>query len=137
MEDKTLEIRTENKMGTMPVRKLLVSMAWPAILSMTINALYNVVDSIFVAKISEDALTAVSLAFPMQSLMIAAATGMGVGINSLLSRSLGQKNFERANKAAVNGIFIEMLASVIFILLGLTVTRVFYEMQSGRGNITD
>ena len=127
----------ENKMGTMPVNRLLISMSLPMMASMLVQALYNVVDSVFVAKISEEALTAVSLAFPMQSLMIAAATGMGVGINSLLSRSLGQKNYERANKAAVNGIFIEMLASVIFILLGLTVTRVFYEMQSGRGNITD
>ena len=108
----------ENKMGTMPVNRLLISMTLPMSASMLVQALYNVVDSIFVAKLSEDALTAVSLAFPMQSLMIAAATGMGVGINSLLSRSLGQKNYERANKAAVNGIFIEMLASVIFILLG-------------------
>ena len=91
----------ENKMGTMPVNRLLISMSLPMMASMLVQALYNVVDSIFVAKISEDALTAVSLAFPMQSLMIAAATGMGVGINSLLSRSLGQKNYERANKAAV------------------------------------
>ncbi len=127
----------ENKMGVMPVNKLLVSMSLPMMISMLVQALYNIVDSIFVAQLSEDALTAVSLAFPMQSLMIAAATGLGVGINALLSRSLGQKNFDNANKAAVNGIFMELAACVIFIILGLTVTRPFYEIQAGKGEITE
>lgn len=127
----------ENKMGVMPVNKLLVSMSLPMMISMLVQALYNIVDSIFVAQLSEDALTAVSLAFPMQSLMIAAATGLGVGINALLSRSLGQKNFDNANKAAVNGIFMELAACVIFIILGLTVTRPFYEIQAGEGEITE
>ncbi len=127
----------ENKMGIMPVNKLLVSMSLPMMISMLVQALYNIVDSIFVAQLSEDALTAVSLAFPMQSLMIAAATGLGVGINALLSRSLGQKNFDNANKAAVNGIFMELAACVIFIILGLTVTRPFYEIQAGKGEITE
>ena len=84
--------RPENKMGTQPIPSLLFSMAIPIMLSMMVQALYNVVDSIFVAKLSEDALTAVSLGFPMQNLVIAFATGLGVGINALLSRSLGEKN---------------------------------------------
>ena len=90
----------ENKMGIMPVNKLLVSMSIPMIISMLVQALYNVVDSMFVAQINENALTAVSLAFPMQNLMIAVATGTGVGVNALLSKSLGQKDFDKANKAA-------------------------------------
>ncbi|HBG12398.1 MAG TPA: MATE family efflux transporter, partial [Clostridium sp.] len=96
----------ENKMGTMPVNKLLLTMSLPMVISMLIQALYNVVDSIFVAQISETALTAVSLAFPIQNLIIAIAVGTGVGVNALLSRSLGEKNPEKANLAAVNGIFI-------------------------------
>lgn len=124
-------------MGTMPVNKLLISMSLPIMISMLVQALYNIVDSIFVAQLSENALTAVSLAFPMQSLMIAAATGIGVGINALLSRSLGEKAFDRANKAAINGIFVELAACVIFMILGLTITRTFYEVQVGKGEITD
>ena len=90
----------ENKMGTMPVNRLLITMSLPMIISMLVQALYNVVDSMFVARLSEDALTAVSLAFPMQNFMIAVGSGTGVGINALLSKSLGEKNFERADKAA-------------------------------------
>ena len=124
-------------MGTMPVNKLLISMSLPMMISMLVQALYNIVDSIFVARLSENALTAVSLAFPMQSLMIAAATGIGVGINALLSRSLGEKAFDRANRAAINGIFVELAACVIFMILGLTITQTFYEVQVGKGEITD
>ncbi len=124
-------------MGTMPVNKLLISMSLPIMISMLVQALYNIVDSIFVAQLSENALTAVSLAFPMQSLMIAAATGIGVGINALLSRSLGEKAFDRANMAAINGIFVELAACVIFMILGLTITQTFYEVQVGKGEITD
>ncbi len=124
-------------MGTMPVNKLLISMSLPMMISMLVQALYNIVDSIFVAQLSENALTAVSLAFPMQSLMIAAATGIGVGINALLSRSLGEKAFDRANRAAMNGIFVELAACVIFMILGLTITQTFYELQVGKGEITD
>ena len=124
-------------MGTMPVNKLLISMSLPMMISMLVQALYNIVDSIFVAQLSENALTAVSLAFPMQSLMIAAATGIGVGINALLSRSLGEKAFDRANRAAINGIFVELAACVIFMILGLTITRTFYEVQVGKGEIKD
>ena len=127
----------ENKMGVMPIGKLLISMSLPMMISMLVQALYNIVDSIYVARLSEDALTAVSLAFPMQNLMIAAAVGLGVGINALLSRSLGEKNYENANRAAVNGIFLELIACAVFMILGLTVTRVFYTAQVGSGEITD
>lgn len=86
--------RKENKMGTMPVKKLLITMSLPMMASMLVQALYNIVDSIFVSRISEDALTAVSLAFPIQTLLIAVAGGTGVGVNALLSRSLGEKKFK-------------------------------------------
>lgn len=127
----------ENKMGIMPINKLLVTMALPMVISMLVQALYNVVDSIFVAKLSEDALTAVSMAFPMQNLMISAATGIGVGINALLSRSLGEKNYNQANKAAENGLFLEMIAYLIFLVLSFTFIRPFYNWQSSTAEITE
>ena len=96
----------ENKMGVMPVPKLLISMSLPMIISMLVQALYNIVDSMFVAQMNEEALTAVSLAFPIQNLMIAVSAGTGVGINALLSRSLGEHKPELANRIASNGIFI-------------------------------
>ena len=95
----------ENKMGTQPINQLLISMAVPLMLSMLVQACYNIVDSMYVARVSEDALTAVSMAFPIQNLMIAVCSGTGVGINALLSRSLGEKNFKNANLAANTGIF--------------------------------
>jgi len=122
------EIR-ENKMGVMPVGKLLISMSLPIVLSMLVQALYNVVDSIFVAKISEDALTAVSMAFPFQNLMISVAVGTGVGINALLSRSLGEKNFAQANKAAGNGILLAILSSVVFMVAGVLAAEPFFAAQ--------
>ena len=106
------EVR-ENKMGTQPIGELLFKMSLPIMISMLVQALYNIVDSIFVAKISEDALTAVSLAFPVQNLMIALGAGTGVGINALLSKSLGEKNFKQANSAANNGIFLCLVNFVI------------------------
>ena len=108
MEEKNVQETQiqENKMGVLPVNRLLISMSVPIMISMLVQALYNVVDSIFVAKLSENALNAVSLAFPVQNLMIAVATGTGVGINALLSKSLGEKNFKRANLAAANGVFL-------------------------------
>ena len=109
----------ENKMGTMPIPQLLFSMAVPMMASMLIQALYNVVDSIFVARLSEDALTAVSLAFPMQNLMIAVGSGIGVGMNAMLSKKLGEKNQAEANKAAVNGIFLSIISYLIFLPLQL------------------
>ena len=108
-----------NKMGTEPIGKLLASMAWPAILSMTINALYNVVDSMFVAMVSQKALTAVSLVMPIQMLMISMAVGSSVGVNSLISRRLGAKRFEEADKAASTSIRIGLFNFLIFALIGI------------------
>ena len=113
-------IQTENKMGVMPVGKLLIQMALPMMISMLVQALYNIVDSIFVGYISENALTAVSLAFPIQNLMIAVATGTGVGINALLSMRLGQKNQNAVNDTAMNGLFLSLCSTLIFIVLGFT-----------------
>lgn len=120
----------ENKMGIMPENKLLLNMALPMILSMLIQACYNIVDSYFVAKLSEDALNAVSLAFPVQNLMIAVSVGTGVGINALLSRSLGQKDQERANRTAMNGVMLEVVSGLVFTVLGLTCARLFYTIQT-------
>lgn len=124
-------------MGVMPVNKLLISMSLPMMVSMLVQALYNIVDSIFVARLSEDALTAVSLAFPMQNLMISTAVGLGVGMNALLARSLGQRDYELAHKTALNGIFLEAIAYIIFLIMTFTVVRPYYELQSGRGEITE
>ncbi|WP_455538415.1 MATE family efflux transporter [Terrisporobacter sp.] len=124
----------ENKMGTMPINKLLISMSLPMMISMLVQALYNVVDSIFVSQISENALTAVSLAFPIQSFMIAIGVGTGVGINALLSRSLGEKKFEEANKAANNGIFLAVMSYLFFLIIGLVFSKKFFEWQT---NIKD
>lgn len=121
----------------MPVGKLLFSMAVPMMLSMLVQALYNIVDSIFVSKISEDALTAVSLAFPMQNFMIALGAGTGVGINALLSRSLGEKNFKRANKAACNGVFLALVNYFICLLLGLLAARPFLGTQTDNAVILE
>ena len=121
---------SENKMGVMPENKLLLNMALPMIVSMLIQACYNIVDSYFVSKLSQDALNAVSLAFPVQNLMIAVAVGTGVGINALLSRSLGQKDFTRANRTAMNGLLLEILSGLVFTALGLTCARLFYTIQT-------
>ena len=123
------EIHTENKMGTMPVGKLLISMAVPMMISMLVQALYNVVDSMFVAKLSQDALTAVSFAFSMQNLMIAIAVGTGVGVNALLSKSLGEKDVKTVNRTAGNAIFLAGCTYILFLLLGLTVTELYFDVQ--------
>ena len=120
----------ENKMGVMPVKKLLVSMSLPMMASMLVQALYNIVDSIFVARISENALTAVSMAFPLQTLMIALAGGTCVGINAILSKALGEKDFARADSTAVNGIFLALLSYLLFLVIGLTVVTPFYHSQT-------
>ena len=109
----------ENKMGVMPVGKLLRNMSVPMMLAMLVQALYNVVDSYFVAKISQDALNAVGMSFPVQNLMIAVGVGTGVGVNALLSRSLGEKEFETANEAAGNGIFLSVISCLIFMTAGV------------------
>ena len=123
-------VAKENKMGVMPVPKLLISMSLPMIISMLVQALYNIVDSIFVAQLNEQALTAVSLAFPVQNLMIAVAAGTGVGINALLSKSLGEKKHEQANAIARNGIFLALLSCMVFAILGLIGSRLFFQVQT-------
>ena len=128
---------TENKMGVMPINQLLLSISVPIMLSMLVQALYNVVDSIFVSRISENALNAVSLAFPVQNLMIAVATGTGVGINALLSKSLGEKNFERANLAANNGVFLGVCSYAVFAVLGLLFSRTFFLAQTDVAEIVE
>ena len=125
----------ENKMGTMPVKKLIINMSLPMIISMMVQALYNVVDSIFVAKLSEDALTAVTLVFPMQNLMIALAAGTGVGFNVLLSQGLGEKNLEKSDSAANNGIFLVLINTIIFILIGLFAALPFIHSQTSDASI--
>ena len=130
-------IQTENKMGVMPVGKLLIQMALPMMISMLVQALYNIVDSIFVGYISENALTAVSLAFPIQNLMIAVATGTGVGINALLSMRLGQKNQNAVNDTAMNGLFLSLCSTLIFIVLGFTIPEVYFKSQTTDLEIID
>ena len=120
-----MEERRENIMGTQPINRLLPSMAFPIMLSMLVQALYNVVDSVFVSMVSENALTSVSLAFPVQNLMIAVAVGTAVGINALLSRRLGEKNFEAANKVAENGIFVTVLSWAVFAVFGAACSGLF------------
>lgn len=136
MSQKEIPVR-ENKMGVMSENKLLITMSLPMVISMLVQALYNIVDSMFVAQISENALTAVSLAFPAQNLMIAVATGTGVGINALLSKSLGEKNFPLANKVAENGVFLAVLSFLVFALLGGFFSRTFFLMQTDIGEIVD
>ncbi len=127
----------ENKMGTMPVGRLLFSMATPMIISMLVQALYNIVDSIFVARLSEDALNAVGLAFSAQNLMIGIATGTGVGINALLAKSLGEKKFEDANKIAANGVMLSLVGYVIALLFGLFGAEAYYRFQTDIPEIVD
>ncbi len=120
----------ENKMGVLPVKKLLFTMSVPMMLSMLVQALYNVVDSIYVSHLSDYALTAVSLSFPVQNLMIAIASGTAVGVNALLSKSLGEKNFETANKTANTSLFLAAVSSVIFVIFGLFFARTFFLTQT-------
>ena len=126
------EIKTkpvENKMGTMPVMQLILNMSLPMMFSMLVMALYNIVDSIFVAKINEDALTAVSLAFPVQNLMISFAVGTGVGVNALLSKRLGQGNQQDVNKTAMNAVFLALCNYAVFFLAGLPLIRPYLASQ--------
>lgn len=125
----------ENKMGVMPVPKLLITMSLPMMISMLVQALYNIVDSMFVAMLNEEALTAVSLAFPIQTLMISVASGTGVGINALLSRNLGEKNFEGANRAARNGVFLTIVSCIVFAVLGGLGSGFFFSVQTSDAKI--
>ena len=127
--------RKENKMGVMPVKKLIITMSLPMMISMLVQALYNVVDSIYVARLSESALTAVTLAFPLQNLMIALGSGTGVGINALLSRSLGQKKFDRSDAAANTGLLLTVFNAVVFLLVGLFAAEWFITTQTTEAEI--
>ena len=118
----------------MPIGKLLFNMSLPMMISMLVQALYNIVDSIFVAKLSENALTAVSLAFPLQTLLIAVGTGTGVGMNALLSKSLGEKNFKKANATASNAAVLYFFSYLVFFILGFTIVRPFYASQIGNAD---
>lgn len=120
----------ENKMGVMPVNKLLLTMSVPMMLSMLVQALYNIVDSIFVARIGENALTAVSLAFPIQQLMIALGGGTCVGLNAVLSRALGEKDFKKVNASAVNAVLLMVCNAIVFFLIGIFVVKPFYMAQT-------
>ena len=124
------KVLQENKMGVMPVGKLLANMALPMILSMLVQALYNVIDSMYVSQVSESAVTALSLAFPVQNLQIGFAVGIGVGVNSLLSKSLGERDQEAANRAAGNGMVLMFIVTAAFMLFGFFGVRPYYEMQS-------
>ncbi|WP_294521713.1 MATE family efflux transporter [uncultured Pseudoflavonifractor sp.] len=119
----------ENKMGVMPVNRLLITMSVPMMLAMLVQALYNVVDSVFVSQLSEDALNAVSLAFPIQNIMIALAVGTGVGVNALLSKSLGEQDYERANRTAEHGVLLAAITCVVFMVAGTLLARPFYMVQ--------
>lgn len=120
----------ENRMGTMPVNRLLITMSLPMIISMLVQAMYNIIDSIFVSRINEAALAAISMAFPIQSLMIAVSSGTCVGVNALLSRSLGEQNPKEAQKAAQNGIFLAFLGTLAFALFGLFASRLYFASQT-------
>lgn len=120
----------ENKMGVMPIGKLLANMALPMVMSMLVQALYNVVDSIYVSQISESAVTALSLAFPIQNIQIGFAVGIGVGVNSLLSKSLGEHNQEAANRTAGNGITLMAIVTIVFMLFGVFGVQPYFEIQS-------
>ena len=124
------EIPKENKMGVMPVGKLLFTMSLPIMISMLVQALYNVVDSMFVARVSENALTALSIAFPIQNLMIAVSVGLGVGLNAVVSRALGAKDTKGVNRAATNGIMLMFICGMLFMLGGATLVRPYFEMQT-------
>lgn len=127
--------RKENKMGTMPVNKLLITMALPMMLSMLVQACYNIVDSWYLSQVSEDCLTAVSLAFAVQMLTVSFAGGLGVGINALLSKSLGEKNFKSANRAAMNGLLIAVVGAIVFLIFGIFFCEAYFRAQTDVENI--
>lgn len=131
-EQKTVK---ENKMGVQPVNKLLIGMSFPMMISMLVQAMYNIVDSIFVSHVSEDALAALTLAFPVQILVIAVGTGTGIGVNAVLSKALGEKNLEKVNKAATNGIFLAVLSGIVFIAVGLLAVKPFFATQNTENQV--
>ena len=120
----------ENKMGVMPMNKLLINMSLPMMASMLVQALYNIVDSIFVSQIHQDALTALNLCFPIQMLVMAFGNGMAIGVNALVSRALGEKNQERANKTAMNGVFLALVSAFVFLLFGFFLVKPYFAIQN-------
>ena len=125
----------ENKMGVQPVGSLLVKMGAPMCASMLVQALYNIIDSIFVSRIGPDAMTAISLAFPIQMLMVSFASGTAVGINAMLSKALGEKNHKQVQNAALNGVFLEFLTAVAFCLFGIFGARAYFASQTSTANV--
>lgn len=125
------------RLGTMPIGRLLVSMSVPMMLSFFIQAMYNIVDSMFVARISEDALTAVSLAFPIQQLIVALCTGTGVAVNALVPRYIGMRDHARAGRIANNAVFLSFCFTILFLLIGLFGVRPFYSMQTDHEAIVE
>ena len=137
MMEEEEEVAQDNKMGTLPVKRLIVSMSFPMMISMLVQAMYNIVDSIFVSHLSEDALTAVTLAFPLQMMIISVGSGTGVGINALLSKALGEKKQKRANKAANNGLLLTFISFIIFVAVGIFIAEPFIRSQTDSANIAD
>lgn len=135
MNKETVSKPVENKMGTMPVGKLLINMSLPMMISMLVQALYNIIDSIFVSQICENALTAVSLAFPIQTLLVAVSAGTGVGVNAVLSKALGAKNHDMVNKSAMNGIFLSVIGYLLFVIIGFVAVKPFYMSQTNDAEI--
>ena len=130
-----MDTANENKMGIMPVGKLLITMSLPMMISMVVQALYNIVDSVFVSRVSEDALTAVSMAFPLQALCIALGAGMGVGVNALLSKSLVAKDNDMVNKSALNGLFMTFVSYLVLLVIGIFAVKPFYMIQTDSADI--
>ncbi len=120
----------ENKMGVMPMNKLIINMSLPMMASMLVQAMYNIVDSIFVSHIHQNALTALSLCFPIQILVMAFGNGMATGVNALVSRALGEKNYDRANRTAMNGVFLAFASAVLFLLVGLFLVKPYFALQN-------
>ncbi|MBP5529920.1 MAG: MATE family efflux transporter [Lachnospiraceae bacterium] len=120
----------ENKMGVMPINKLIINMSLPMMASMLVQALYNIVDSIYVSQIHQDALTALNLCFPIQMLVMAFGNGMAIGVNALVSRALGEKNKERADRVAMNGVFLAVLSAFVFLLFGLFLVKPYFTIQN-------
>ena len=137
MMEEEEEVAQDNKMGTLPVKRLIVSMSLPMMISMLVQAMYNIVDSIFVSHLSEDALTAVTLAFPLQMMIISVGSGTGVGINALLSKALGEKKQKRANKAANNGLLLTFISFIIFVAVGIFIAEPFIRSQTDSVNIAN
>ncbi len=127
----------ENKMGVMEMKKLLLTMSFPIMISMLVQALYNIVDSMFVARVSETALTAVSLCYPVQMIIVAVACGTGVGVNALLSRYLGEKKYKKANQIALHGIFLAICNWIVFAILGFFFSEAFLRLFSSNEQILE